>query len=764
MEIVSLLRKKHRPALVGYGTAAVAVALAVLARMAFAPFVEGRLLYATFFAAVATTAWLSGWRPALMSAVLGFLAAKWLFISPRYTLRFEDTEDVLVTSMYFIVSLVIIIVIHNVQRDRDRAVRQQCELEREIAERKKAEEALRHKEELLSQAQGIANLGSWEIDLTKNRISWSDEVYRIFGVQPKTFGGTFEEFLSSVHPEDRESVQAAYAKSLKNGSDTYDIEHRVVRKSTGEIRVVHEKCRHFRDEAGRVVRSLGMVHDITRRKRMEEELRKSEERARNLLRYAPAGICEIDLAGSKFISVNELMCNYLGYSEEELLRLNPFDLLTEKSRDISRERIRRRLAGKEGDDAVEYKIKAKDGREYDVALGATVTFNNGQPQSVLIIGHDITTRKRAEERLREGERRFRVMAETMPNLVWTATPDGRVDYRSRHALEYAGFPQRGSGGESQPTPVHPDDLPAMKRTWMEAVQNGDSYQAEFRVRRFDGVYRWHLSRGIPVRDDTGQIKKWVGTATDVHDLREARSELEKRVQERTAELAESEGQLRVLASELIKAQETERKRIAHELHDSLAAQLAAIKYRLERKLEGKSPEDPISLEEVIQDVRNAEIETRRIMANLRPSVLDDLGIVPALSWFCRETEKVYPGTSIGFSASVQEREVPEELKIVLFRVIQESVTNAIRHGAARAVRIALEKKDQWLRLIVEDEGEGFDAFAPREPSGSRGIGLDSMQQRVGSTTGIFSIRSTPGKGTRITAEWRLSEKTRLPLS
>ena len=147
----------------------------------------------------------------------------------------------------------------------------------DITERKKAEEALRESQERLTRAQEIAHLGSWELDLVNNVLTWSDEVYRIFGLQPQEFGATYEAFLERIHPDDRAGVDAAYSDSLREGKDSYEIEHRVVRKDTGEVRWVHEKCQHFRDASGRIVRSVGMVHDITERKHAEEQLKKAAD-------------------------------------------------------------------------------------------------------------------------------------------------------------------------------------------------------------------------------------------------------------------------------------------------------------------------------------------------------------------------------------------------------------------------------------------------------------------------------------------------------
>ena len=139
-------------------------------------------------------------------------------------------------------------------------------------EKKHSEQILREKEQLLSKSQEIAHIGSWELDLTINKLVWSDEVYRIFGLQPNESPSTYEAFFDTVYPEDRDAVDLAYSTSLRKDLDSYDITHRIVRKHTGEIRDVYEKCEHVRDACGKIVKSIGIVMDITDRKRMEENL------------------------------------------------------------------------------------------------------------------------------------------------------------------------------------------------------------------------------------------------------------------------------------------------------------------------------------------------------------------------------------------------------------------------------------------------------------------------------------------------------------
>ncbi|PLX80820.1 MAG: hypothetical protein C0615_00440 [Desulfuromonas sp.] len=157
---------------------------------------------------------------------------------------------------------------------------------RDVTDRKQTEFALRHKETLFKRAQEIAHLGSWELNLVNNTLTWSDEVYRIFGLRPQQFTADYETFLEIVHPDDRQSVNEAYTRSLQEGEDGYEIEHRIVRRDNGEIRYVHEKCEHFRNRKREVVRSIGMVHDITGHKTKEERIRRLnaelEERALEL--------------------------------------------------------------------------------------------------------------------------------------------------------------------------------------------------------------------------------------------------------------------------------------------------------------------------------------------------------------------------------------------------------------------------------------------------------------------------------------------------
>jgi len=146
-----------------------------------------------------------------------------------------------------------------------------------VAERRQTLETLRESEALLNKSEVIAHNGSWKLDLIANRLTWSDEVYHMFGLRPSEFGATYEAFLDTIHPDDRAAVDDTYSESLREGRDTYEIEHRIVRRDNGEVRVMHEKCEHVKDASGRIVRAVGMVQDITECKRAEEKIKSQLE-------------------------------------------------------------------------------------------------------------------------------------------------------------------------------------------------------------------------------------------------------------------------------------------------------------------------------------------------------------------------------------------------------------------------------------------------------------------------------------------------------
>ncbi|MEJ2656778.1 MAG: ATP-binding protein [Desulfobacterales bacterium] len=240
------------------------------------------------------------------------------------------------------------------------------------------------------------------------------------------------------------------------------------------------------------------------------------------------------------------------------------------------------------------------------------------------------------------------------------------------------------------------------------------------------------------------------------ELMETKNKLYREIEEhkRTEKrFRESEKKLRVLSRKIIESQENERKLVAKELHDSVNSNLAAIKLALEQKLVSmdSDPRDDIySIEKVIANIKDTIEEVRRISNHMMPSMLVDLGLLKTIRWFCRERSKYYQKARIITQLKVEEHGINELLKVTIFRVIQEAVTNALNHGEADTIQIDLVKADDCIELSVTDNGCGFDLKKfPPNPDSLNGFGLKGMMDRALVCNGTFEIFSEVGKGTQV---------------
>ena len=222
------------------------------------------------------------------------------------------------------------------------------------------------------------------------------------------------------------------------------------------------------------------------------------------------------------------------------------------------------------------------------------------------------------------------------------------------------------------------------------------------------------------------------------------------------ELKKSESSLRQLSGELLNAQEKERKMVARDIHDSIGSSLTAIKFKVETTLaevSKKSPETATALQNIIPVVQGAIDEARRIQMNLRPSMLDDLGILATIKWFCRQFESTYSKIRVKQKINIEEDEMPVSLKTVVFRVLQEGLNNAAKHSRAEVAFVSLFKRDRAIKLMIRDYGQGFDLSKLQSQGTPLGLGLRNMRERVELSGGSFVIESTERKGTTIRASW-----------
>ena len=229
-------------------------------------------------------------------------------------------------------------------------------------------------------------------------------------------------------------------------------------------------------------------------------------------------------------------------------------------------------------------------------------------------------------------------------------------------------------------------------------------------------------------------------------------------------LRRSERQLKVLSSKLMEVREKERKRLAHELHDSIGSNLAAVKLGLERELDraraGNPTIDTELLEELTAIVETTIGDLKRIYGNLRPLIMDDLGFIPAIRSLIRQFSQVQPTIQLDQNLSVEEAEIPEPLKIVIYRICQEALNNISKHSGATAAAISLVNSKKAVILLIRDNGRGFDLreLVLSEERTEAGLGFESMKERVELSGGSFTVVSNKTKGTTIKAAWPFTDR------
>jgi PAS domain S-box-containing protein len=297
---------------------------------------------------------------------------------------------------------------------------------------------------------------------------------------------------------------------------------------------------------------------------------------------------------------------------------------------------------------------------------------------------------------------------------------------------------------------HAADSEMRQRLWGEAIPSAirsGLWTGESRLRNNAGR-EIHASQVIIAhRGDSGAIEHFSTILRDTTG------------QVQTAQaLRESRDELQRLSALLVTIQEDERRRIALDLHDGLGQSLSLIKLSLENAAKllsvGATSEAAESLQHLIPRIKEALVEVRRVSTELRPSILDDLGILPTLSWFFREFETACGHIAVEKSFNVAEHEVPVSLQITLYRIVQEAAHNIVKHAGADRVRVCLDRIDEQLHLLIEDNGCGFDPGSIRCREGdSRGLGLLSMKERVSLSGGVYQLASAPGQGTRIEVTW-----------
>jgi len=397
----------------------------------------------------------------------------------------------------------------------------EMQIRERTAELARANQSLRESEERLERTQEIAHLGSWELDLTADVLIWSDEVYRIFGLEPREFGATYEAFLEYVHPDDRAAVDAAYRGSVREGRESYEIEHRVVRQHTGEIRSVHEKCLHFRDAAGLIVRSVGMVHDITERKRAEERV----ARLVAILDATPDFVAIAD-AKRKVLYYNPAARRMLGIGDgEDIATIRISDTHPSWAADIVLHQAMP-IAAQQGTWSGETTLLSRDGREIPVSQVVIAHKSaDGHVEYFSTIARDITERKRIEKALQASEKRFYELSQLAPVGIFSGDAGGNVTYVNQRWSEITGWPMEQGLGLKWMAGIHPDDRAYVERERMHTFHERRETILEYRYLTPDDRLKWIIVNVRPLQDEHGALTGFIGTVLDITERKRAEEQV-----------------------------------------------------------------------------------------------------------------------------------------------------------------------------------------------------------------------------------------------
>jgi two-component system CheB/CheR fusion protein len=485
--------------------------------------------------------------------------------------------------------------------------------------------------------------------------------------------------------------------------------------------------------------------DITQRKRAEEALRESEERHRIIVESArDYAIVTTDI-DARITSWSPGAEAVYGWKASEVvmqpiaITFTPEDVLAgapERERQMAREH------GSAPD--VRWHLRKDGTRVFIDGTTRLLAGPDGVVRGFLKIGQDVTERRETEEALRASEARVQAIANMVPDLLWSNGAAGVADWFNERWLEYTGQTLDEARGSGWTEAIHPEDRERSVAIFRSALQSGDAIRHEYRIRGAGGDYRWFLVQAVPLRDENETIVRWVGASTDIHEQRIVRDVLEDRVRERTRQLEEAGRQRQQLLERLVRATEAERQRIARELHDELGQHVTALRVSLPTQAQPES----LSRLKAIVDQLDETID--RLTLELRPPALDQLGLHDAIVSLAEEFS-----TKSGLRLDVHlpqlaARRFSDTIETTLYRILQEALTNVWKHAEASTVSVIVDQEGDSLRMIIEDNGSGFDVDGVLQGALSSGrFGILGMRERLALVGGSLLVESQPDSGTTL---------------
>ncbi|HTK80860.1 MAG TPA: PAS domain S-box protein [Bacteroidota bacterium] len=598
-----------------------------------------------------------------------------------------------------------------------------------ITERKKAEHALRSSEERFSKAFNLSPIRMGILRVKDQTIlDINDMLVQELGfTREEILGKSLWEIGSIVSESDKMQIQ----QQLAAGQAIREMELHPVTKS-GEERVVLTSAEMI--EIGGEPCMLWASHDITDRKRAQDALREGEETQHALLN-APTELAMMTDLDGKILALNDAAVERLGGNSRELIGTNPMNKFPEE---VSRHR--RSMADRVIKTGKPERFEDKRlGRWFDNNI-YPVFSTGGRVTRLAIFARDITEAKQAEEAMRQREQMLSSIYDTVGDAIFQVAVEEDHHFRfttvNRSFLSITGLKYEQVVGKRISEVVPAASAKNVAEKYEEAIRGRTIIRWEETSEYPSGRLIGEVSVA-PIFDSAGNCTHLVGAVRDITERKRAEEALK-----------QSHEQLRALTARLQSVREEDRTRIAREIHDELGQSLTGLKMDLSW-ITGKVPfeqADVIARAREMRELIDATIvAVRKISSELRPGVLDNLGLAPAVEWQTEDFQK-RTGIRCIFDTNCSSLEIEKELSTQLFRVLQETLTNVARHSKASEVLVSLQSEGKNIILDVEDNGRGI---SESELMQKKSLGLLGMRERVAMMKGEFSISGIPGKGTKI---------------
>lgn len=607
---------------------------------------------------------------------------------------------------------------------------------RDVTERKKAELKIERANERFEMIAHATNDAVFELDLLTGE-SWHNEAFlRLFnsGISTGNVKPDIELWKSKLHPNDKERVINKLRTTFAGYSSTWADEFRF-QKADSSYGTFYGRAFIARDESGKAVRMIGSMADITELKKVEEEIKRSNSQLTLSQQIAHVGYWEMDLINQSHYWSDELYHLFDLENDGTVMDLDTY--MKNVHPDDRKLFLESHHAAIENNQQlnVEFRFVKKNGNICNfLTTGNVRTDKNGKPLRMEGTTQDITERKKNENEILKEKYLSDSIINSLPGVFYLYTRDGKF-LRGNKNFETVTKYSADEIRKMHPLDLFDEDEREMlsQKTRNVFISGEENVQANFLLKTKDKIPYYFTGIAIEYEGSTCLM----GVGIDISERVAAKEKIKK-----TSE------QLRQLAGHLQSIREEERKRIGCEIHDELGQQLTAIEMDvawIDKKIPEESAIIKNKLKNVITLLSGSNQSIRRILSELRPSILDDHDLLEAIEWLNRQFT-ANTGIPVKFTTDESEIKSSESVTTCIFRVYQEAFTNITRYAQAKKVSTSLSVANETIMVIIEDDGKGFDMASVQN---KKSFGILGMQERILILGGSFELVSSPGKGTKI---------------